>query len=144
MFYKDDYEKDFESTGKVSVWLAKFDSEEALNAYMEEKQTEDDDTYSDFYLEFRMGYLDYDFTDYIIHHNPVKSLEDLFCQVSYSVSIVENIRKSGVLLDPSKYNTAICVFDYDFVPDEDYVRKNPTIDYWGSIDYDSNSEKIIC
>ena len=142
MFYQDDYEKDFEAPGRVSIWACKFNSEKALESYMEEKQTEDDDTYSDFYLEFRMGYLDYDFIDYIIHENQPSSLEDLFTQVSYSVSIVENIKKSGIVLDFNNYNSVICIFDFEYIPDKDYVRKNKNVDYIGSIDYDENSEKI--
>lgn len=142
MFYQDDYEKDFEAEGKVSIWACKFDSLKALKAYMEEKQTEDDETYSEFYLEFRMGYLDYDFIDYIIHEDQPSSLEELFAQVSYSVSIVENIKRSGMPIDFNKYNSVICVFDYDFIPDKEYVRKNKNIDYIGSIAYDENSEKI--
>ncbi len=109
---------------------------------MEEKQTEDDETYSEFYLEFRMGYLDYDFIDYIIHEDQPLSLKDLFAQVSYSLSIVENIKTNGITLNFDKYNSVICVFDYNFIPDKDYIRKNPNIDYIGSVDYDPNSEKI--
>lgn len=142
MFYPDDYEKDFEAPGKVSIWLCRFNSEKELRAYMKEKQTEDDDVYSDFYLEFRMGYLDHDFVDYIIHDDQPSSPEELFAQVSYSVSIVENMKAQGINFDVAKYNSVICVFDYDFVPDSDYVRKNDHIDYWGSIDYDNTSGKI--
>ncbi len=142
MFYQDDYEKDFESLGKVSIWACKFDSEKELRAYMEEKWTKDDETYSDFYLEFRMGYLDHDFIDFIIHHDQPETLEELFAQVSYSVSIVENIKKSGMQLDFNNYNSVICVFEYAFIPDSDYVRKNAHIDYLGVVDYDAYSEKI--
>ncbi|TSJ46641.1 immunity 22 family protein [Fluviicola chungangensis] len=142
MFYQEDYEKDFEASGKVSIWACKFDSEKALKAYMKEKQTRDDDIYSDFYLEFRMGFLDYDLIDFIIHEDQPSSLEELFAQVSYSKTIVENIKKSSLTLDINKYNSVICVFDYDFIPDTDYVRKNKNVDYIGSFDYDQNSEKI--
>jgi hypothetical protein len=142
MFYQEDYEKDFEAPGKVSIWLCRFDSEKELSAYMEEKQTDEDDTYSEFYLEFRMGYLDHDLVDYIIHHDQPASLEDLFAQVSYSVSIVEHLKVEGNAIDIAKYNSVICVFDYDFIPGNDYVRKNQNIDYWGSIDFDPHSDKI--
>lgn len=142
MFYQEDYEKDFEAPGRVSIWLCRFDSEKELKAYMEEHQTDEDETYSEFYLEFRMGYLDHDFVDYIIHHDQPASLEDLFAQISYSVSIVEHLKTKGSVIDIAKYNSVICVFDYDFVPDTDYIRKNQNIDYWGSIDYDPHSEKI--
>lgn len=142
MFYQNDYEKDFEASGKVSIWACKFDSGKSLEAYMKGKQTEDGDTYSEFYLEFRMGYLDYDFIDYIIHEDQPSSLEDLFAQVSYSASIVENLRTSGIVINFDKYNSVICVFDYDFIPDKDYVRENQNVDYIGSFDYDPNSGKI--
>lgn len=142
MFYEEDYDKDFEAPGRVSIWACRFNSEKELEAYMEEKFTDDDGVYSDFYLEFRMGYLDHDFVDYIIHHDQPKSTEELFAQVSYSVSIVKNIKTNGIAIDFTKYNSVICVFDFDFTPDKDYVRKNQHVDFIGVVDYDNNSDKI--
>jgi|GEM_PF-2922873 len=139
MFHEADYEKDFEAPGKVSVWLARFDSEKELAAYMEEKRTEEGDTWSDFYTEFRMGYLDHDFVDFVIHASPVNSLEELVRPVSCSASVAENIRKAGLSIDPAKYNTIICAYDFAFVPDEDYKRINAHVDFIGYVDYDEHS-----
>lgn len=142
MFNEDDYEKDFEKEGTVSIWLARFSSPDELNAYMEEHEDENENTFSAFYLEFRMGYIDHDFTDAFMHQRQPENLDDLFWGASYGKSIVENMRKSGRLPDVSKYNCYICMYDFAFVPDKDYVRKNAHVDYWGSIAYDPNSSAI--
>jgi hypothetical protein len=142
MFIESDYEKDFEKEGVVSIWLARFEAEETLRAYVEEHMDENEDFYSAFYLEFRMGYLDHDFMDAVKQPEHPQTLEELLRGASYGKSIAANIRAGGNLPDVSKYNSFICVYDYAFVPDADYVRQNPNVDFWGVVAYDLNSREI--
>lgn len=142
MFIESDFEKDFEKEGIVSIWLAHFDDADTLHSYFEEHPDENENFYSAFYIEFRMGYLDHDFMDVLMQPAQPQTLEELLRGASYGKSIAANIHAGGRLPDVSKYNCFICVYDFAFVPDADYVRQNPNVDFWGFVAYDRNSDAI--
>lgn len=116
----------------VSLWLGNFEDEEALEAYLEIDDEDDDDAISQFEEDFALDYYDEDCREISWHESKEKSLETLLGDHSYSDQILAKIKAK---IKP--YNSVILLYNYDF--DEEIKKahgKKYKIEYIGKAEYE--------
>lgn len=137
--------KGYEKTGKVSVWGALFSSEDELEKYLEENYPDEGLMFSNFSIESGMITYDHAFMDAVFHESRSQSPEDFFRGVSFSISILKGIHENGMKEDFSRFNTVICLFNFEFRVDEDFKKfiNNPNVEFIGVFDFDKESDEIV-
>ncbi|MDH7913736.1 immunity 22 family protein [Winogradskyella sp. SYSU M77433] len=115
-----------EKEGKVSIWVGKFNSEEALKEYVQEVFDEEGDSTSSFMNDFNIDYIDPQFQE--VDFNDQNN--DLFQKIngfSYAESFINQlpILSEGI-------NSVICLYNFQF---NNGIRKSEVLKYIGTYDY---------
>ena len=113
-----------EAENRVSIWLGKFNSEEDLDAFMQEQYTEDGDVFSDFMKAFDISFVDNQFQEVLFSER--LSQQDLNT-LSYSNSFVHKIKS-----DLEKYNSLIAIYNFDY---SGKIVDTERIVFFGVFDY---------
>lgn len=113
--------------GKTSLWIAKFNSREELNDFMEEKFDKNDDIYSDFMKSFKIDFIDNHFQE-VDFYSDLKLKQDVFDGFSYVESFIENIPNENW----ENYNSVILLYNFEY---DEKVKQNGNVKFIGSFDY---------
>jgi hypothetical protein len=79
-----------ETKNKISLWLGKFESEDALHHFFKEEYDEEGDTTSKFMSAFQIDYINPGFQEVYFYGNEVKK-EKIFEDFSYIDSFLAQI-----------------------------------------------------
>lgn len=99
--------------GAVSLWVGHADSEEALDAYLLTRYSEDGDLIpSPFASDFGTGYYDEDFREGQYYETPSRSIPELLRGFSYDDVIVPKfVQLLGELLS-EEVNAVVCLYNF--------------------------------
>jgi hypothetical protein len=99
--------------GVVSLWVGHVNSEEALDAYLLTRYSEDGDLIpSPFARDFRTGYYDEDFREAQYYESPSRSIRELLRGFSYDdVIIPKFVQLFGELL-AEEVNAVVCLYNF--------------------------------
>lgn len=109
---------------KVSLWLGNFASEAALDEFVRERFTVEENFYSDFAKAFEIDFIDSQFQEVYFSNNLSK--DDLKL-LSYTTSYLGEVN-----IELKDYNSVIALYDFDYAPK---VRLTEHIRFIGVYNY---------
>jgi hypothetical protein len=101
----------YESPGRVSVWLGNLQSSDELSKLLEEREDGD----SLFCRVLGVDWIDHDFCESLFIANG-EDAERFIGYFSYSSSFADNAGLAAVALGLPRANAAIVVYDFDYRP----------------------------
>ena len=122
-----------ETKNKISLWLGKFASEDALHDFFKEEYDEEGDATSKFMSAFQIDYINPGFQEVYFYGNEVTK-EKIFEDFSYIDSFLAQIPEQNW----ENYNSVILLYDFEY---ECFIREHNHVKFLGIFTFDDTEDE---
>jgi hypothetical protein len=124
----------------VDVWVGRFPSADAVDAYFEETYGDDDRPISQFATDMGVRFYDHDFIEREFHDTPVSDLGAVLTEHSFSSSYLSEVIEAFRARQIGTFNTVLLVWNEEIENPSSVAQADYTLHYIGRFKCDPTKQ----